>query len=513
MNRIPILNRFRDIARKLNHYFVATVLMIIVVLICLPVSQRFGYYIVAFVLVLFVSAIATFMKTGPVLLISILSSVGWNFFFIPPHYTFHIEKAEDLVMFGVFFIIVFLNGIFTTRVRMHEKLAKEREINTNALFQITRELSKASGVENVKSIAIAEIKKHFLQDAQIVLQNRNNILTFSNGIFKKWKLSEGEIFQVRELYKDTLKYNKQLIFKTETVFFYPLLGTRLNPGILITNISNNFTEAKTIFRDTFLAQISNALEREFNAEQAQKANLLIESDKLYKTLFNSVSHELRIPVATIMGASEALISSSAKKIMFPDLYKEIFTASLRLNRLIGNLLNMSRLESGRITPKIDWYDVNDLINKLTEDLKDELFLFTLKIDIEEKISLIKVDFGLIEQVLHNLLINACQYTPVSSEIKLCFHSDDQNLEIQVCDRGPGFSSASLNNVFNKFYRGDDGKAGGLGLGLSIAKGFVEAHKGTIQVANRKKGGARFIIKIPMCLDELNNFTINETEIK
>jgi two-component system sensor histidine kinase KdpD len=179
------------------------------------------------------------------------------------------------------------------------------------------------------------------------------------------------------------------------------------------------------------------------------------------------------------------------------LYSEINIASVRLNRLIENLLNMSRLETGRISPKPDWCDVHDLANHVADSLRDELLHFELLTVIPDDMPLVKVDFGLMEQVLHNLVLNATQNAPAGSRIRLKMFYDSGFLFIQVMDRGTGFPDSELPSVFNKFYRGKSAKAGGTGLGLSIVKGFVEAHNGTIIAENRTNGGARFIIKIPV----------------
>jgi two-component system sensor histidine kinase KdpD len=229
---------------------------------------------------------------------------------------------------------------------------------------------------------------------------------------------------------------------------------------------------------------------------AKQAFLLTESDKLYKTLFNSISHELRIPVATIMGASDALLTTEHPAEISRELSTEIFKASKRLNRLIENLLNMSRLESGRISPRLDWCDIHDLINKVVESLSDELRPFRLHVVIPDDMPFIKIDFGLMEQVLYNLIYNATQYASGSLNLRIKAFYDNGILTFQVMDRGPGFPPKEISLIFNKFYRIEGSKAGGTGLGLSIAKGFTEAHKGTITVENRQNGGAKFTIKIP-----------------
>lgn len=481
----------------LNHYFLSVVIIGITVLLCIPLSNSQGYHVVSFILLFVVSMLATFMGIGPVFVAATLSSLVWNFFFIPPNLTFHIDKTEDILMFGMFFLVALVNGVLTTKVRRQERLAREREERTNALFQITKELSKASGTEEVLKVSAEGIKTHFRTDSFFILQDGNNIL-HSPGKLLKEKQFTPEEYNVAEWAFTHLKKAGKFTdsFHEVNYTFFPLTGTRLNAGVVAVKTDELFEGDQKAFWDTFLTQISNALEREFLGELAQKARFLVESDRLYKALFNSISHELRIPVATIMGASDSLISSKHPWNVQSALFNEIFTASLRLNRLIENLLNMSRLESGHISPRLDWYDINDLVNKVAEDLKDELKPFTLSVSIPDDMPLVKIDYGLLEQALYNLVFNATQYAPVASKIDLLVHYDSETLIIRVRDDGPGFPEEVTDKLFKKFFRVNGSPTGGLGLGLSIVKGFIEAHKGTVVVRNRVEGGAEFIIRLP-----------------
>jgi two-component system sensor histidine kinase KdpD len=170
---------------------------------------------------------------------------------------------------------------------------------------------------------------------------------------------------------------------------------------------------------------------------------------------------------------------------------------------------MSRLESGRITLRPDWCDVHDLAHRVSETLKQELQPFKLSVVIPTDMPLVNLDFGLMEQVLHNLILNATQSAPAGSRIRLKFFYDNGSLTIQVMDRGQGFPVPELSSVFNKFYRGKDAKAGGTGLGLSIVKGFVEAHQGSVIAGNRQNGGAIFTIVVPVKISEMDQFSKQE----
>jgi len=209
-----------------------------------------------------------------------------------------------------------------------------------------------------------------------------------------------------------------------------------------------------------------------------------------------------------MGASDTLMTQEYPEETRQKLYSQISMASVRLNRLIENLLSMSRLESGMITPNPDWCDVHDLANKVSGLLQQELKPFKLAVIIPPDMPLVKIDYGLTEQLVYNLVLNATQYAPEGSRIRLKMFYDSNHFVVQVMDRGKGFPESDLPSIFNKFYRGKDALAGGTGLGLSIVKGFTEAQKGTVSAENRENGGAKFTIRIPVETSELKT-EINE----
>ena len=227
--------------------------------------------------------------------------------------------------------------------------------------------------------------------------------------------------------------------------------------------------------------------------------------KLYNTLLNSLSHELRTPISTIIGAVDTLKENKDKlssQNQF-ELLNEIDTASIRLNRQVENLLNMSRLETGMLKPNMDWVDTNDLINSVIQKLGD-IKNRSIEFKQNESLPLFKFDRGLIEQVLLNLIHNAINYTPQNSSIVIIASQILNNCVISVSDSGNGIPEIERNKVFEKFYRLPHTKAGGSGLGLSIVKGFVEAHNGTIKIESSEYGGANFIVSLPVEISYVNS---------
>jgi two-component system sensor histidine kinase KdpD len=488
---------------NLQQYIFSALFVILTSVICFSIKDYIGYQVVSFCLLFVVSALAFFFGTGPILVSATLSALVWDFFFIPPPYTLHVDRPEDMLMLVMFFIIALLSGVLTARIRRQEMKIRIREERTNALYEMTRELSTASGIDEVISIAKKDINKYFNIKSRIILKNEENRLEYktvgNNGI----ELTKNDMSVAEWTFQHSSKAGRHTdTLPSGKLTFYPLKGNQMNLGVVAIQKQNVFTQGEEQFWEAFISQISGKFEREYLRSMANQAFMLNESDKLYKTLFNSISHELRIPVATIMGASDSLLSAQHSKEIQTELSLEILKASKRLNRLIENLLNMSRLESGRITPKLDWCDIHDLINKVSENLTDELKLFNLHVVISKDMPLVRFDFGLMEQVLHNLIYNATQYAPPETSIRVKAFYDDGKMTIQVMDRGPGFPGKEIDLIFNKFYRVEGSKAGGTGLGLSIAKGFVEAQKGTITVENRQNGGAKFTILIPSDLPNM-----------
>jgi two-component system sensor histidine kinase KdpD len=492
---------------SIRQYLVISLAVILSSLICYLIKDFVGYQVVSFVLLFLISILALFYGTGPILLAATLCAIIWDYFFIPPQFTLHIGKPEDMLMLAMFFFIALLNGTLTSRVRGQEKKIRIREERTHALYQLTRELTMAPGIDEVSKIAVRYIQKYFNLDCAIFL--KNDTAQFDNQVQNdsKIRLSENEVSIAAWVFRHSAKAGKYTDTLPSTDFtFYPLTGNKDNMGVIAVKHADVFTQGEDQFWEAFLSQISGKYEREFLRNTARKAFILNESDKLYKTLFNSISHELRIPVATIMGASDTLLSQCYPEETKLKLYSEINTASVRLNRLIENLLNMSRLESGRITPRPDWCDVHDLANKIEGNLKQELMPFKLETVIPIDMPLVLIDFGLIEQVMHNLVLNATQNAPAGTTIRIKFFYDNGSLTIKVMDRGKGFPAGELPSVFNKFYRGQDATTGGTGLGLSIVKGFTEAHQGTVIAENRQNGGAVFTIKIPVKISEMDQFS-------
>jgi two-component system sensor histidine kinase KdpD len=274
---------------------------------------------------------------------------------------------------------------------------------------------------------------------------------------------------------------------------------------------SNAEDSLLLFLFFLIALINGVLTHKIRKAEKilQIKELRVNTMKLYNALLDSLSHELRTPISTIMGSIDTIqsktltISEDNKQ----KLYLEIEKASLRLNHQVENLLNMSRLESGVIKPKMDWCDLKELVYNVLDSLKEDLQFHKTEVIIDENLPLFKLDYGLMEQIIYNLVFNASQYTPKGAkiEIKIEYNADvdfEYNPDklmpcaITISDDGRGFPEDEIDKVFDKFYRLQNSKTGGTGLGLSIVKGFVEAQNGTITLENKEEGGSVFKIYFP-----------------
>jgi two-component system sensor histidine kinase KdpD len=216
-------------------------------------------------------------------------------------------------------------------------------------------------------------------------------------------------------------------------------------------------------------------------------------------LFNSISHEMRTPITALLGTAEALAAQNTARRddRIPQLTREVQSAAHRLDQIVQNLLDMTRLESGLLRPKLDWCDLHDLFNAVLKKLNDELVGHPVTLELPESLPLLQLDFTLIEQALINILRNTVTHTEQGTSVRIRATVEKSFCIVTVTDTGPGFPTESLGKIFDKFYRGPGTARGGLGLGLSIALGFIRAHNGTLEVSNAPHGGAMFTISLPL----------------
>ncbi len=476
----------------IGEYSWAIVAIFAIASVCWGLVAFTGYMFVALVFLLAVVIAALRFSRGPVLMMATLSAVCWNFFFIPPIFTFHISKAEDWIMFGMFFIVALSMGSLTSRLRMREVAERRRLRQTDALLRVTQSAALAAEPEKGLAEALRTINELLNANTALIVREQDRSLpkaAHKASSFqpspKEWGVVAWsyENKQCAGRYTDTLPESAATWFPLQTATAtMGVLGVQFDDTSRLDFVTRQMIEA-------FALQIALVLEKEHFIQAVSHAEMLSQSEKLHRTLLDSVSHELKTPIAIITAALEGMNGSQSPYL------GEITTATQRLQRVVDSLLQMTQLESDVLKPNLDWCDLRDVISAAQYAIGAPLAAHAVRLQLADDFPLLKVDHALLTQAVANILHNAAIYTPAGTTIDISATIRDQRLRLIIRDHGPGLPAGAERRVFEKFYRVQGSPAGGTGLGLAIARGFVQAQGGDITARNHPEGGAEFVIEI------------------
>jgi two-component system sensor histidine kinase KdpD len=499
VSRWPRLGFHSDI----SDYFKVTLIISAISLLSFFTNDLVGYKAIGFVFLLGVLGVSLFFSMGPILLAAGSSVLIWDFLFIPPKMTFAINQKEDLIMCAMYFIAALTTGILTNRIRSHESLLRDREERTTLLYEIVSDIVNAAGRQEFADKICERVGK--------ILNGECTVLVYQVGrlvpVGPKPSFITGN---EKELAVATWVYssNKRAGWSTDTLseaagLYVPLKGRGEPVGVLAykplgrKKLGNDRENLLSIVAK----QLAISIEREFFEERARENARFQESEKLHQTLLNSVSHELRTPLTSILGnarvVADEVIAGAVENEHIHDLVKEIISSSERLNRVVENMLDMTRLTSGVLSLKKEWHDVGDLVEITLKKLGHYLDGHEVVKEIDGRIGLAEFDFRLMEHMLSNLVFNSVTYTPPGTQIRIKANADHGRLRMSVEDHGPGVPEADLERIFEKFYRAPGTPTGGTGLGLAIAKNIVELHGGSILAENISPKGLRISFDLPL----------------
>jgi two-component system sensor histidine kinase KdpD len=484
-------------ASPIRHYLVSVCAIIIAAIGCALSEKILDYRAIGMCFLFLISLLSLFVGRGPVLVAALFSAAIWNFLFIPPLFTLSISNPTDLFLVMLYFIVALVAGTLTSRIRARDLDVRRRERHSAVLSALVNDLSSADSVDAVIAAGIANIDTLFESKSICFLAGADGrIATVPHPAGTAIPDSPEEWRAAENAFKNRVPSGASEAgpFAVKTTY-YPLLSHTMCSGVIgVVRTSGRIGSPENVrLLCMFVYQIALALER-----------IQLRAERLNKILLNSISHELRTPLATITSATSALVNQGTadKPKVHAQLIGDISAAAIRLNRLVDNFLDMTRLESGGVKISKEWCDVADLFQGVLHNLDAELRDRPVTVDIPADMPLVKLDSVLIEQALANIVLNAVFYTPEHAGIRLRAGCEGEVLVFTIEDEGPGFPPESIGRIFDKFYRLPGTKAGGTGLGLSIVKGFVEAHGGAIEAGNRDAGGARFIIRLPVTQKKL-----------
>jgi two-component system sensor histidine kinase KdpD len=458
---------------------------------------------VIMVYLLGVVTVAARRDRGPTVLTSVLSVATFDFFFVPPYFSFAVSDTQYLVTFAVMLVVALVISGLTVRIRAQADAARDRERRTAALYAMSRELASTRGVDELLAIAIRHIVDVFPAEVSVLLPDTAGSLAARSVPAATLRADSTEqavaqwVFEHREL-----AGLGTATLPGAAALHVPLIGSRGAVGVLGVKPAeaHAFDSPEQLhLLETFANQTALAIERAALADEAQASQVRMETERLRNSLLSSVSHDLRTPLATITGAATTILESGSHldQRTQHELLESIRDEADRLNRLVQNLLEMTRLESGALELHRDWHPLEEVVGAALGRVAKSLGTRRVTVNIPPDLPLVAIDDVLIEQVLVNLLDNAIKYTPPDSAIRILVSATDQRVTVEVADHGPGLPKGQEARVFEKFYRAASDDRRGAGLGLAICRGVVAAHGGRIWAHNLPEGGVAFLFTLPL----------------
>jgi two-component system sensor histidine kinase KdpD len=444
---------------------------------------------------------AIWFGRGPSLYAAALGVGAYDFFFVPPFLTFSVADQRYVLTFAMMFAIGLVLSELTGRIKRQERDALAREERTAVLYTLTKELSLAVSSESIADIGARQAADVFAAKAVVFRVNVNGSLTQIAAWPRETSLDTKELgvakwavdrLDVAGMGTATLPGSASICAPLQ------IGGSALGVLQLLPREPHALGAEQRSFLDVFCRQLSQALERVKLAEEARVAAVRARTEEMRSSLLSTVSHDLRTPLASITGAATALRDDAElTRATHDDLVQSICDEAERLERLVTNLLDMTRLESGGLYLKRDWIPLDELIGSALTRLERQLANHWVNVAVPPDLPSIFVDPVLFEQVLLNLFENACKHTPAGTHIEVRASKLEGTVLIEVADNGPGIPEGSEEMLFEKFYRASPTGTLGAGLGLAICRGIVEAHGGSIGALPVAGGGASFRMVVPI----------------
>jgi two-component system sensor histidine kinase KdpD len=479
--------------------------VVIACIAALILRQAFAVSNLALVFLVGVLGSAVNFGLWPSLFACLVSVLAFNFFFLPPLYTFTIADPENVVALFFFGVVAVIASNLMARLRAQAITARQRARITEELYLFSRKLAGAADLDEVLWASVYQIAL-LLRVRVVLLLPEDGRLALKAGFPPEDQLDEADLAAAQWCFEknqaagrgaDTLPGAKRL--------FTPMRTGRGAVGVIGIDSDRAgvlLMPEESRLLDSLSDQAALAIERIYLAKDIAAARLAAETDRLRQALLTSISHDLRTPLASIIGSASSL-ATHGEELDPPvrlSLLKTIQEEAERLNRFIGNLLDMTRLESGAFAPRTSLADLSDLVGAALQRAQSILSDHTIEISLQPGLPMLALDVVLMEQVLFNLLDNAAKYALTGSKIAIRAHRDGDSVLLEVADEGEGIPQADCERIFDKFFRvhRTDRQRVGTGLGLAICRGFVEAMGGTISAANRAdRSGAIFTLRLPV----------------
>lgn len=482
-------------------YLWAVVASVATALVTTPLLHWLDLANIVMLFLLTVVLVAVKFGRGPAVVSAVISVVAFDFFFVPPRFSFAVSDVQYLITFAVMLAVGLIIGQLTAGLRFQARVSTHRESRSRALYEFARALSGVLATEQIFETTRSHLERTFRAKVLLLLPDDSGRLQLSSNV--------KEVPDALDLAIAQWAYDRATPagIGTDTLpnsdFFYlPLIAPMRTRGVLVLQPEGRrwiLIPEQRQQLDTFAALAAIALERVHYIEVAQKALIGIESERLRNSLLAALSHDLRTPLTALVGLSESLTRA---KPALPDAQQSVAQAlhneALRMSNLVVNLLDMARIQSGEVKLNLQWQPLEEVVGSALHASAVFLGQHQVETRISAELPLIQIDSVLIERVLCNLLENATKYTPEGARIVIVAEVNGSMLDISVRDNGPGLPSGKEESLFEKFTRGEkESTTPGVGLGLAICKAIVQAHGGKIRGAKAPEGGAAIVFSIPL----------------
>ena len=453
-----------------------------------------------------VALVAARIGSGPAILCSVLSVAAFDFFFIKPYFSFAVSDFQHLVTLAVMLAVALIISSLTSRLHVQAQDAGERERRTAALYSMSGQLASNWGTARLLDLVVRHVAEVLQSEVAALMPDETGRLVIRAGNEAAFPMDARE----RGVAHWVFDLGRAAGLGTDTMpgaecLYVPLNGTRGSVGVLAVrplHAGRPLTPDLLQLLEAFATQAGMAVESDRFADEARKAQVEVEMEKSRNALLNSVSHDLRTPLSAITGAASTLLEQDDRMPAASrrELAETISEEAAHLSRLVTNLLEMTRLESGAAKVRKELCPIEEVVGSALTRLEKQLSGHRVATHIPADLPLAPLDVILTEHVFINLLENAVKYTPAGSTIEISATASDREVTVEIADRGPGISPGDEKKIFEKFYRGKlAGSASGVGLGLTICRAVVEAHGGKIWAENRPGGGASFRFTLPLAL--------------
>lgn len=480
-------------------YLWSTVLCGLTTVLVMPLEHVLEQANIVMIFLLAVLVVAVRLGRGPAILAAFLSVASFDFFFVSPRFSFAFTDAQYLVTFSVMLVVALVIGQMTAGLTYQARVAQRREDRIRALYDMSRLLSAALMTEQVADISARFLSTELsARSALLVADDHNKLLApmFTGDApqvdmaIAQWSFDKTE----------PAGYGTDTLPSSSTLYL-PLSAPMRVRGVLAVqprDASRLVVPEQRRLLDTCASLLAISLERIHYIHIAQDTTVQMESERLRNSLLSAISHDLRTPLSVLVGLAEALkLTSPPLTDEAADIATAVGESALRMNTLVNNLLDMARLESGKVVPNLQWQPIEDVVGSALRAIQPILCTRSVQVALEDDLPPVNIDAVLIERILINLIENAIKYTPPGTPISLGAGVTPDHFELWVADQGPGLPHGHEAEIFNKFMRGKkESTIPGVGLGLAICRAIAHIHGGSLSGVTQSAGGARFTLRLP-----------------